>query len=51
MMSDEEELYIKVVVLDAIYNFVVQTFWILDRLDIQIFVLKIIYLTKITFDF
>ena len=26
MMSDEDELYIKVVVLDEIYNFVVQTF-------------------------
>ena len=27
MMSDEDELYIKVVVLDEIYNFVVKTFF------------------------
>ena len=26
-MSDKDQLYIKVVVLDKIYNFVVQTFW------------------------
>ena len=52
MMSDEDELYIKVVVLDEIYNFIVQTFLIWDRLDVQIFSFKIIiYLTKITFDF
>ena len=51
MMSDEDELYIKVVVLDEIYNFVVQTFLILDSLDVQIFSFEIIYLTKITFDF
>ena len=36
-MSDEDELYIKVVVLDVIYNFVVQNFLIWDRLDVQIF--------------
>ena len=34
MMSDEGELYIKVVVLDEIYNYVVQTFLIWDRLDV-----------------
>ena len=35
-MSDEDKLYIiKVVVLDEIYNFVVQTFLIWDRLDVQ----------------
>ena len=51
MMSDEDELYIKVVVLDDIYNFVVQAFLILDHLDIQIFSFEIIYLMKITFDF
>ena len=51
MMSDEYELYIKVVVLDEIYNFVVQTFLISDCLDVQIFSFEIIYLTKITFDF
>ena len=50
-MSDEDELYIKVVVLDEIYNFVVQTFLIEDRLDVQIFSFEIIYLMKITFDF
>ena len=51
-MSDEDELYIKVAVLDEIYNFVFQTFLIWDRLDVQIFSFKIIiYLTKITFDF
>jgi hypothetical protein len=33
-MSDEDELYIKVIVLDEIYNFVVQTFLILDRSDV-----------------
>jgi len=26
MMSDEDELYIKFVVLDEIYNFIIQTF-------------------------
>ena len=51
MMFDEDELYIKVVVLDEIYNFVIQTFLIFDRLDVQIFLFKIIYLMKITFDF
>ena len=51
MMSDQDELYIKVVVLKEIYNFVDQTILIWDRLDIQIFSFKIIYLTKITFDF
>ena len=50
-MSDEDKLYIKVVVLDEIYNFVVQTFLIWDRLDVQIFSFEIIYLTKISFDF
>jgi hypothetical protein len=29
-MSNEDELYIKVVVLDKIYNFVVQTFFYLS---------------------
>ena len=51
MMSHEDELYIKVVVLDEIYNFVVYFFLIWDRLDVQIFSFEIIYLTKITFDF
>ena len=51
MMSDEDELYIKVVVLDEIYNFVVQTFLIWDHLDVQIFLFEIIYLTKITLRF
>ena len=51
MMSDEHELYIKVVVLDEIYNFVVQIFLIWDRLDVQIFSFEIIYLTEIMFDF
>jgi hypothetical protein len=37
MMSDEDELYIKVVVLNEIYNFVIQTFLIWDRLDVQIY--------------
>ena len=50
-MSDEDELYIKVVVLDEIYNFVVQTFLIWNCLDVQIFSFEIIYLTKIKFDF
>ena len=50
-MSDEDELYIKVVVLDDIYNFIVQTFLIWDSLDVQIFSFEIIYLTKIMFDF
>ena len=50
-MSDEDKLYIKVIVLDEIYNFVVQTFLIEDRLNVQIFLFKIIYLTKITCDF
>ena len=35
MMFDEDEFYTKVVVLDEIYNFVVQTFLIWDRLDVQ----------------
>ena len=39
-MSDEDKLYIKVVVLDEIYNFVVQTFLICVRLDVQYFYLK-----------
>ena len=43
MMSDEDELYIKVVVLNEIYNFVDQTFLIWDRLDVQIFSFKMIY--------
>jgi len=51
MMSDEDELYIKVVVLDEIYIFMVQIFLIWDRLDVQIFWYEIIYLMKITFDF
>ena len=51
MMSDEDEFYIKVVVLNEIYNFVVQTILIWDRLDVQIFSFEIIYLMKITFDF
>jgi hypothetical protein len=51
MMFDEDELYIKLVVLDEIYNFVVQTFLIWDRLDVQIFLFEIICLTKIRFDF
>jgi hypothetical protein len=51
MISDEDEFYIKVVVLDEIYNIVIQTFFIWDRLDDQIFLFEIIYLTKITFDF
>ena len=51
MMSDEDELYIKVVVLNEIYNFVVQTILIWDRLDVQIFSFEIIYLMKIMFDF
>ena len=46
MMSDEDQLYIKVVVLNEIYNFVVQTILIWDRLDVQIFSFEII-----TFDF
>ena len=50
-MFDEDEHYIKVVVLDEIYNFVVQTFLIYNRLDVQIFSFEIIYLIKITFDF
>ena len=33
-MSDEDELYIKVVILDKIYSFVVQIFLIEDRLDV-----------------
>jgi hypothetical protein len=37
MMSDEDEIYIKFVVLDEIYNFIVQIFLIWDRLDVQIF--------------
>ena len=44
-MSDEDELYIKVVVPNEIYNFVVQTFLIWYRLDVQIFSFEIIYLT------
>ena len=50
-MSDEDKLYIKVVVLDEIYNFVVQIVLIWDRLNVQIFSFEIIYLMKITFDF
>ena len=50
-MSDEDELYIKVLVLSEIYNFVVQTFLLWDRLDVQIFSFEIIYLMKIRFDF
>ena len=50
-MSNEDELYIKVVVLDEIYNFVVQTFLIWDCWDVQIFSFEIIYPTKITVDF
>jgi hypothetical protein len=34
-MSDEDELYTKVVVLNEIYNFVVQMFLTLDFLDVQ----------------
>ena len=37
MMSDEDELYTKVVVHDEIYNFVVQYFLIWDHLDVQIY--------------
>jgi hypothetical protein len=37
MMSDKDEIYIKFVVLDEIYNFVVQIFLIGDHLDVQIF--------------
>jgi hypothetical protein len=37
MMSDKDELYIKFVVLNEIYNFIVQTSLIWDRLDVQIF--------------
>ena len=51
MMSNDDELYINVVVLDEIYNFEVQTFLIIDHLDVQIFSFEIIYLTKITIDF
>ena len=51
MMSDEDELYIKLIVLDEIYNFVVQSFLIWDHLDVQIFSFEIIYMMKITFDF
>ena len=51
MIFDEDEFYIKVVVLDEIYNFVVQTFLIYNRLDVQIFSFIIICLTKITYDF
>ena len=34
MMSDEDELYTKVVLLDKIYSFVVQTLLIWDHLDV-----------------
>jgi hypothetical protein len=36
-MFDEDEFYIKVVVLDEIYNFLVQTFLIWDSFNVQIF--------------
>ena len=42
MMFDEDKLYIKVVVLNEIYNFLVETFLILDHLDVQIFIFEII---------
>jgi hypothetical protein len=50
MMSDKNELYIKVVVLDEIYNICSLNFLIWDHLDVQIFLFVIIYLTKINFD-
>lgn len=36
MKLDEDELYMKIVYLDEIYNFVVQTFFIWSRLGAQI---------------
>jgi len=39
-MSDEDEPFIKVLILNGIYNFVVQTFFIWDCLNVQIFYLK-----------
>jgi hypothetical protein len=36
-MSDEDELYIKVVLLNAIFNFVVKAIFIWDRLDLKIY--------------
>jgi hypothetical protein len=36
-MSNEDELYIKVLALNEIYNFVVQTLLIWDHLDFQIY--------------
>ena len=39
-MFKEDELYTKTVVLDGIYNFVVQTFLIWDRLDVQIYITR-----------
>jgi hypothetical protein len=41
MMSNEDELYTKVVVLDDIYNFVLQTFLIWDHLDVQTYTISI----------
>jgi hypothetical protein len=39
-MSDEDELYTKVVEIGEIYNFVVKTFLIWDRLDVQIYAIR-----------
>jgi hypothetical protein len=36
MNSDESKLYMKIVTLDEIYNFVVQTFFILSHLQTRI---------------
>jgi hypothetical protein len=41
----------QILVLDEIYNFVVQTFSIWYRLDVQIFSFQIIYLMETMFDF
>jgi hypothetical protein len=37
MMSNDDELYIEVIVLDKIYNLADQTFFIWDILDVQIY--------------
>lgn len=40
--SDKPKLYMKIIDLDEIYNFVVDKFFILYHLDVQIFVINFI---------
>jgi hypothetical protein len=40
MMFDEDELYIKVVTLDEIYNFVVQTFLLFEIIWMSLYLIR-----------